>query len=98
MKKSMKKYDLLALGEVLLKLAAPENERLVRGDIFKKQVGGAEFNVIAGASILGLNTGAISKLPDNVIGTFVRNTSSQCTSWYLFLRKWCLSKKSKCGL
>ena len=28
MKKSMKKYDLLALGEVLLKLAAPENERL----------------------------------------------------------------------
>ena len=29
MKKSIKKYDLLALGEVLLKLAAPENERLV---------------------------------------------------------------------
>ena len=76
MKKSIKKYDLLALGEVLLKLAAPENERLVRGNIFQKQIGGAEFNVIAGASILGLTTGAISKLPDNAIGTFVRNTSS----------------------
>lgn len=71
-----KKYDLLALGEVLLKLAAPENDRLVRGDIFKKQAGGAELNVISGSSLLGLNTGIVSKIPANDIGTFVRNEAA----------------------
>lgn len=71
-----KKYDLLALGEVLLKLSAPDNDRLVRGDMLKKQVGGAEFNVISGASVLGLNTGLISKIPDSDIGMFVQNAAS----------------------
>lgn len=73
---SSKKYDLLALGEVLLKLAAPVNERLVRGDILKKQAGGAELNVISGSSILGLKTGIISKIPDNDIGLFIRNEAA----------------------
>lgn len=76
MKSSSKKYDLLALGEVLLKLAAPVNERLVRGDTFKKQAGGAELNVISGSSILGLKTGIISKIPDNDIGLFIRNEAA----------------------
>lgn len=73
---SSKKYDLLALGEVLLKLAAPVNERLVRGDVLKKQAGGAELNVISGSSILGLKTGIISKIPDNDIGIFIRNEAA----------------------
>ena len=73
MKDNSKKYDILALGEVLLKLAAPVNERLTRGDMFKKQTGGAEFNVISGASILGLDTGLVSKIPDNDIGMFIRH-------------------------
>ena len=73
---SIKKYDLLALGEVLLKLAAPVNERLVRGDVLKKQAGGAELNVISGSSILGLKTGIISKIPDNDLGLFIRNEAA----------------------
>lgn len=76
MNNSRYKYDLLALGEILLKLAAPENERLVRGDIFKKQIGGAEFNVAAGSSLLGLHTGMISKIPDNDLGIFIQNAAS----------------------
>lgn len=76
MVKNSEKYDLLALGEILLKLGAPDNERLIRGNIFTKQVGGAELNVIAGSSLLGLHTGMITKLPDNDIGYFVRNTAS----------------------
>ena len=43
-----KEFDLLALGEILLRLSPPNNERIVRGDVFEKQVGGAELN--AGAS------------------------------------------------
>ncbi|SFR73044.1 sugar kinase [Anaeromicropila populeti] len=76
METSNKKYDLLALGEILLKLAAPKNERLVRGDILTKQAGGAELNVISGASLLGLKTGIISKLPDNDLGIFIQNQAS----------------------
>lgn len=73
-----KEFDLLALGELLLRLSPPNNERIVRGDIFEKQVGGAELNVVSGASLLGLRTGIISKLPANNLGTFVKNKVRFC--------------------
>lgn len=47
-------FDILALGEILLRLSPPMNEKLVRGETFEKQVGGAELNVLSGASLLGL--------------------------------------------
>ena len=50
-------FDLLALGEILLRLSPPVNERLTRGEIFQKQAGGAELNVVSGVSLLGLRTG-----------------------------------------
>ena len=68
-----KPFDLLALGEVLLRLSPSGNERLMRGETFQKQVGGAELNVVSGVSLLGLRTGIISKIPDSDIGTFVKN-------------------------
>ena len=40
-------FDLLALGEILLRLSPPVNERLTRGEIFQKQAGGAELNVVS---------------------------------------------------
>lgn len=73
-----KEFDLLALGELLLRLSPPNNERIVRGDIFEKQVGGAELNVVSGVSLLGLRTGIISKLPANNLGTFVKNKVRFC--------------------
>ncbi|MBR4694669.1 MAG: sugar kinase [Selenomonadaceae bacterium] len=68
-----KSFDLLAAGEALLRLSPPDGERLSRGDAFVKQLGGAELNVLAGASQLGLSCGMISKLPANDIGSFARN-------------------------
>lgn len=68
-----KAFDLLAFGELLLRLSPPNNERIVNGDVFNKQVGGAELNVVSGAALLGLRTGIITKLPGNDIGTFVKN-------------------------
>ena len=50
-------FDLLTLGQLLLRLSPPDNDRLSRGDTFVKQVGGAELNVAVGASLLGLHTG-----------------------------------------
>jgi len=66
-------FDLLTLGEILLRLSPPNNERLVRGEELNKQVGGAELNVACGTALLGLRTGIISKLPHHDLGTYVKN-------------------------
>ena len=66
-------FDLLTFGQLLLRLSPPNNERLVRGDTFVKQVGGAELNVAVGASLLGLKTGVISKLPSHDVGSFMKS-------------------------
>ena len=70
---AMSNFDLLSLGETLLKLTPPGNDRLSRGDTFTKQIGGAELNVLTGVSLLGLRCGVISKLPANDIGTYAKN-------------------------
>ena len=49
-------FDALALGEIMLRLSPPNNERIVRGDIFEKSAGGSELNVMSGISFLGLRT------------------------------------------
>ena len=71
-------FDLLALGEILLRLSPPVNERLTRGDVFQKQAGGAELNVVSGVSLLGLRTGIISKIPANDLGNFIQNRVRFC--------------------
>ncbi|OON98947.1 MAG: sugar kinase [Epulopiscium sp. Nele67-Bin004] len=68
-----KQFDLLALGEILLRLSPPRYERMTRSDSFDKQVGGAELNVVSGVAQMGLKTGIISKVPQNDIGEFAKN-------------------------
>lgn len=68
-----KEFDLVTMGEIMLRLSPPSSERLVRGDIFDKKAGGAELNVASGVSLLGLRTGIISKLPANPMGTYIKN-------------------------
>lgn len=73
-----KDFDLVSLGELMLRLSPPNNERITRGDTLGKQVGGAEMNAIAGSAMLGLRCGIISKLPANDLGTYVKNRVRQC--------------------
>lgn len=73
-----KDFDLVSLGELMLRLSPPNNERITRGDSLEKQVGGAEMNAIAGTAMLGLRCGIISKLPANDLGTYVKNRVRQC--------------------
>lgn len=68
-----KTFDLLTLGEILLRLSPNENERLVQGDDLKRHIGGAELNVSTGVSLLGLQTGMLSKLPNHAMGIYARN-------------------------
>ncbi|MBS6645475.1 MAG: sugar kinase [Clostridiaceae bacterium] len=70
---SERNFDLLTLGQLLLRLSPPNNERLSRGDTFVKQVGGAELNVAVGVALLGLHTGIISKIPSHDMGSFMKS-------------------------
>ena len=47
-------FDLICFGEVMLRLSPPENERIMRGEVFEKRAGGSELNVASGVSLLGL--------------------------------------------
>jgi len=70
-------HDLVAIGEVMLRLAAPPPYRLEQASTLEVQVGGAEANVAAACSRLGLSTALISALPaDHVWGD---RTVSQLT-------------------
>ena len=83
-----KAFDLLTLGEILLRLSPPDNERIVRGETFQKQVGGAELNVASGVSLLGLRSGIISRIPDSSIGMFGKFKDVFChRSIYFSTRK-----------
>lgn len=44
-----------------------------RTKLFEQNIGGAEFNVAAGASQLGLKTGLVGKIPSHAIGQLARN-------------------------
>ena len=68
-----KKFDLLTLGEIMLRLSPQNNERISKCKMFEKHIGGAEMNVACGVSLTGLRTGVISKIPNSEIGDYVRN-------------------------
>ncbi len=73
-----KDFDLISLGEIMLRLSPPDNERITRGDILSKQAGGAELNSATGAAMLGLRCGIISKLPANDLGMYIKNRVRLC--------------------
>ncbi|MGA3031422.1 MAG: sugar kinase [Candidatus Limnocylindrales bacterium] len=69
--------DLVTFGEAMLRLAAPGQRRLEQTASLEVTVGGAELNVAAGVSRLGLSTEWVSCLPDNALGRKVRNKARE---------------------
>ena len=65
-------HDLVTLGEVLLRLAAPSPARFETVRQLDLQFGGAEANVAAACARLGLRTAWISALPANPWGERIR--------------------------
>jgi 2-dehydro-3-deoxygluconokinase len=65
-------FELVTLGEVLLRLSVKSPDRFETTRSLDVQIGGAEANVAAACARLGLNTALISALPDNVWGERVR--------------------------
>jgi 2-dehydro-3-deoxygluconokinase len=70
---SKSKYDLLALGECMVRLSPPGHGRIEFAKTLEVDVGGGEFNVAYACARLGMKTGFISKLPDNHVARIILN-------------------------
>lgn len=66
-------FDLIGLGEVMLRLSPPNKEKISQSEVFEKNAGGSELNVVSGAAMLGIRSAIITKLPKNKMGHFIRN-------------------------
>ena len=64
--KEPKKFDIISLGEVMLRLSPPDKEKISQCETFEKKAGGSELNVASGAAYLGRSC----------TGRFSRQTSS----------------------
>src|SRR5437868_13950856 len=67
------KYEVLALGECMVRLSPPDHGRIEFSKTFEVDVGGGEFNVAYACARLGLRAGFISKLPDNYVARIILN-------------------------
>ena len=66
-------FDLLSLGECMIRLSPPGHQRIELSPSFEAWCGGGEYNVAYALARLGLKTGWASKLVDNPLGHFIRN-------------------------
>lgn len=61
-------YDVVGFGETMLRLSSPNGGRLEDCNALNVHVAGAESNVLACASRMGLRCAWLSALPDNPLG------------------------------
>lgn len=58
----------LTLGEIMLRLSPPENQRLAQADSFKLVFGGSEANVAAGLTNFGMEVAHVTAFPAHDLG------------------------------
>lgn len=66
-------YDVITLGETMLRLSPPEPLRIEQTGSYEAFVGGSESNVAVGLARLGLSAAWLSRMTDNAIGHSVVN-------------------------
>jgi 2-dehydro-3-deoxygluconokinase len=64
-------YDVVTLGETMLRFTPPALRRLEQTHDFELHVGGSESNTSVGLARLGLNVAWLSRLTDNALGHIV---------------------------
>jgi 2-dehydro-3-deoxygluconokinase len=66
-------FDLLALGECMIRLSPPGHQRIELTPYFEAYAGGGEYNVAYALARYGMRAGWVSRLVDNPLGHFIRN-------------------------
>jgi 2-dehydro-3-deoxygluconokinase len=66
-------FDLLALGECMIRLSPPGHQRIELTPVFEAFAGGGEYNVAYALARYGMRTGWVSRLVENPLGHFIRN-------------------------
>ena len=64
----MPEYDVITLGETMIRLTPPQLQRFEQATTFQIFIGGSESNTAIGLSRLGLNVCWLSRLTDNALG------------------------------
>lgn len=98
---SRSKYDVLALGECMVRLSPPGHGRIEFAKTLEIDVGGGEFNVAYACARLGMNTGFVSKLPDNYLGRIILNHArgaGMCTRNVVIEKYDGVGRKGRVGL
>lgn len=70
-------YDVVALGETMLRLTPPGCERFEQASSWEVHVGGSESNTAVGCARLGLRTAWLSRLTDNALGRMIEGVIGQ---------------------
>jgi 2-dehydro-3-deoxygluconokinase len=66
-------FDLLSLGECMIRLSPPGHQRIELTPVFEAYAGGGEYNVSYALARYGMRTGWISRLVNTPLGHFIRN-------------------------
>ena len=67
------KFDLVSLGESMIRLSPPGHGRIEFAPVLEVWVGGGEYNVAYALARLGLRTGFASRIVDNPVGKIIVN-------------------------
>lgn len=62
------KYDVVTLGETMIRLSPPFDQRIEQAEYLYLRIGGAESNVAVDLARLGVRTAWVSRLADNALG------------------------------
>src|SRR5687768_876585 len=95
------KYDVLALGECMVRLSPPGHGRIEFAKTLEVDVGGGEFNVAYASARLGLKTAFASKLPDNYLAKIILNHAravGMCVNNVVLEKYDGVGRKSRVGL
>jgi 2-dehydro-3-deoxygluconokinase len=95
------KYDLVSLGECMIRLSPPQHGRIEFAPLLEVWVGGGEYNVAYALSRLGLKTGWVGGLNSSPMGAVVRNHARAVgmDTSYVVERKYDgVGKKDRIGL
>ncbi|MCY4464905.1 MAG: sugar kinase [Chloroflexi bacterium] len=73
----MQRFDVVTLGESMLRLTPPGYLRIEQTVSFDIWVGGTESNTAVGLARLGMDVAWLSRLPDSPLGRYIRNRIAQ---------------------